>query len=135
MEHDWTIEDFGVVELKRSFKGGSPGRVVMGEDSCSRGCGCESQHWILDGHFSHSFVEKIVFLFVWKDRKLTKKPFYERFIQFSVKKINHLWRNFIYRWANLLWCKWPKTKKSKELVTWLAIIVNRSSNFVIRFIS
>ena len=31
--------------------GGSPGLVVMGGDSCSEGCGFESQHQILDGHF------------------------------------------------------------------------------------
>ena len=31
-----------------AFKGGSPGLVVMGGDSCSEGCGFESQHCILD---------------------------------------------------------------------------------------
>ena len=46
--------------------GGSPGLVVMGRDSCSEGCGFESQHQILDGHFSHIVVVKIV-MFVWKD--------------------------------------------------------------------
>ena len=39
--------------------GGSPGLVVMGEDSRAKGCGFESQHHILDGHFSHIFVVKI----------------------------------------------------------------------------
>ena len=43
--------------------GGSHGLVVMGDNSCSRGCWFESQRCILDGHFSHSFVVKIV-LFV-----------------------------------------------------------------------
>ena len=40
----------------------SPGLVVMGGDSCSEGCGFESQCRILDGHdiFSHIFVVKIV---------------------------------------------------------------------------
>ena len=33
--------------------------MVMGGDSCSEGCGFESQHRILDGHFSHLFVVKI----------------------------------------------------------------------------
>ena len=28
--------------------GSSPGLVVMGEDSCTRDCEFESQHWILD---------------------------------------------------------------------------------------
>ena len=46
----------------------SPGLVVMGDDSCSRGHGFESRCRILDGHFSHWFVIKIV-LFVWKDQK------------------------------------------------------------------
>ena len=31
--------------------GGSPGLVVMGVDSCSKGCGFESHHHTLDGHF------------------------------------------------------------------------------------
>ena len=43
--------------------GGSPGLVVMGGDSCSEGCGFESQHRILDGHVSHLFVIKVL-LFV-----------------------------------------------------------------------
>ena len=37
----------------------SPGLVVMGGESCSKGCGFESRHRILDGHFSHIFVVKI----------------------------------------------------------------------------
>ena len=40
--------------------------MVMGRDSCSKGHGFESQHRILDGHFSHLFVVKIV-MFVRKD--------------------------------------------------------------------
>ena len=40
--------------------GGSPGLVVMGGDSCSKGRGFESQHRLLDGHFSHLFVVIIV---------------------------------------------------------------------------
>ena len=31
-------------------RGGSPGLVVMGDDSCLRGCGFESRHCILDWH-------------------------------------------------------------------------------------
>ena len=30
--------------------GGSPGLVVIGDNSCSKGCGFESRHCILDGH-------------------------------------------------------------------------------------
>ena len=32
----------------------------MGGDSCSKGPGFESKHHILDGHFSHSLVVRIV---------------------------------------------------------------------------
>ena len=44
--------------------GGSPGLVVMGGDSCPIGSLIESWHCILDGHFSHIFVVKIVMMFV-----------------------------------------------------------------------
>ena len=40
--------------------GRNPGLVVMRGDSCPEGCGFESQDHILDGHFSHIFVIKIV---------------------------------------------------------------------------
>ena len=40
--------------------GGGPGLAVIGGDSCSKGCGFESQCRILDGHFSHLFVVEIV---------------------------------------------------------------------------
>ena len=33
--------------------GGSPGLVVMGDNSRSIGCGFESRRCILDGYFSH----------------------------------------------------------------------------------
>ena len=49
-----------------------PGLVVMGRDSRSKGHEFESRHHLLDGHFSHIFVVKIV-MFVQKDRKETKK--------------------------------------------------------------
>ena len=38
--------------------GGRPGLVVMGGDSCPKGHGSESQHHILDGHFSPIFLYK-----------------------------------------------------------------------------
>ena len=38
--------------------------MVMGGDSISEGCGFESQHRKLGGHFSHIFVVKIVMMFV-----------------------------------------------------------------------
>ena len=34
--------------------------MVMGGDSCSEGCEFEFQHHLLDGHFSHLFVVKLV---------------------------------------------------------------------------
>ena len=34
--------------------------MVMGGDSCPEGRGFKSQHRILDGHFSHKFVVKII---------------------------------------------------------------------------
>ena len=40
--------------------GRSPGLVVMGGDSCSKGCEFKSLHRKLDGHFSHLIVVKIV---------------------------------------------------------------------------
>ena len=40
----------------------SPGLVVTGRDSCPEGRMFESQHCILDGHFAHVFVVKIVCL-------------------------------------------------------------------------
>ena len=36
-----------------NLEGGSPGLVVMGDDSCFRGHGFESQCCRLDGHFLH----------------------------------------------------------------------------------
>ena len=38
------------ITLKTVLKGGSPGLVVMGVDSCSRGRGFESRRHTLDGH-------------------------------------------------------------------------------------
>ena len=52
--------------------GESPGLVIMGGDSCSIGCEFESRHCILDGHFSHLIVVKIV-MFVWKDENKWKR--------------------------------------------------------------
>ena len=45
--------------------GGSPGLVVMGDDSSSRGCGFGSRHRILDGHdlFHIDLLFKLYYLF------------------------------------------------------------------------
>ena len=40
-----------MLKYKKLKRGGNPGLVVMGGDSCSEGRGFESQHLILDGHF------------------------------------------------------------------------------------
>ena len=47
--------------------------MVMGGDSCSEGRWFECKLRILDGHFSHFFVVKIV-MFVSKDKKTKKRP-------------------------------------------------------------
>ena len=49
-----------VQQTNKVSLGGSPGLVVTGGNSCSEGHGFESQHHILDGHFSNLFVVKIV---------------------------------------------------------------------------
>ena len=68
-------------------RGGSPGLVVMGDDLFPRGCGYESRHRTLDGHFSHLFCVKIV-LFVWKDWKTRKRG---RGQPIFFKKNGNLW--------------------------------------------
>ena len=62
-------------------EGGRPVLVVMGVDSCSKGHGFESQHRILDGHFSHIFVVKIVNDVCWKWPKINDKRGLAHFIQ------------------------------------------------------
>ena len=52
--------------------GGIPGLVVMGGDSCAKGCEFKSWHHILDGHFfTYLFVVKFVMLF--EKTKINKK--------------------------------------------------------------
>ena len=43
----------GLAGVKWTQKGESPGLVVMGGDSCYKGCEFKSQDRILEGHFSH----------------------------------------------------------------------------------
>ena len=64
-------------------RGGSPGLVVIGRDSCSKGRVFKSWYRILDGNFSHIFVVKVV-MFAWKGRKINEKeagigPFKKKF--------------------------------------------------------
>ena len=51
-----------VIYERKMFIRLATGLVVMGGDSCSKGCEFKSRHRILDGHFSHLFVVKIVML-------------------------------------------------------------------------
>ena len=62
----------GKINCKTVFTGRSPGLVVKGGDSLSEGCEFKSQRQILDGHFSHLFVVRIV-MFVWKDENTQKE--------------------------------------------------------------
>ena len=43
--------------------------IVVGGNSSSKGCGFETLHFTLDGHFSHLFVV----MFVWKDENKQKE--------------------------------------------------------------
>ena len=52
------------VDKRGMILGGSPGLVVMGRDSLSEGCGFESRHHILDGHFFTYIFCEIVMMFV-----------------------------------------------------------------------
>ena len=66
----------------------------MGGDSGSNGHGFQSQHCILDEHFSHLFFVKIVML-IWKDENKWEGPF--------KKILLHILCN----WANFSCGKWP----------------------------
>ena len=43
--------------------GGSPGLVVMGGESCSKGCEFKSRHHLLDGHFFTFICYKNCYVF------------------------------------------------------------------------
>ena len=54
--------------------GGSPGLMLMGGDSCSKGCEFKSWHNILDGHFLHTYIFVVKFVMcVWKDENKWKR--------------------------------------------------------------
>ena len=81
---DPPLSSFVVVSFVRTegtnvtidWLGGSPGLVVMGRDSCSKGRGFESQHRMLDGHdiFSHWFVVKICNVCLKRPKINEKRP-------------------------------------------------------------
>ena len=60
----------------------SRGLVVMGGDSCSEGCRFESQHHMLDGHFWHIFVVKIVMF--GKTKRIRRWPIFKTYNPFRV---------------------------------------------------
>ena len=86
---------------------GSPGLVVKGGDSWSEGHGFKSQHRILDGHFSHMFVVKIV-MFVWKDENKWKK-------QIIVKSIEKL---ALKNLGSGKACKRKRAKRTTQAIAW-----------------
>ena len=47
-----------IVRAAKKYSASSPGLVVMGGYSCSKGRGFQSRYHLLDGHFSHIFVAK-----------------------------------------------------------------------------
>ena len=60
------------ITQKFIFYGGSPGIVVMGDDSCSRGRGFKYHHRILDRHFV-TLISSMNCTFAWKDIENNRK--------------------------------------------------------------
>ena len=71
-DHQTTHESTMIESLTFSYKGRSPGLVVMGRDSRSKDRGFESRHRILDGHFFTYICSKICNFFL-KITKINKK--------------------------------------------------------------
>ena len=72
-------------DLKQYNRGESPGLVVIGGGSCSKGHEFESRHHILDGYFSHLFVVRIVMFFVKtkiNEKEAKEGPFFENNLPF-----------------------------------------------------
>ena len=69
----FTLITFTLLQYYDS-RGGGPGLVVMGGDSCSKVRGFESRRHMLNEHniFLHIFVVRIV-MFVWKDENKWKR--------------------------------------------------------------
>ena len=61
--HRWTMKLYRQNQVRKQLT--SPGLVVMGDSSCSRGHGFKSRRHILDGHdiFHIDLLKKIVLLF------------------------------------------------------------------------
>ena len=76
----------------KAFTRLTTGLVVMGGDSCLEGREFESHHHVLDGHFSHIFVEKCS---LFEKMKIHKKrpgdgPFFYNFAATSRWLVNQL---------------------------------------------
>ena len=110
---------------------------VMGDDSCTRGCGFKSQCRILNGHeiFSHWFAVKIV-LFARKDPKNEKEagvgPFkkinigwVKLFIKVLQKSKSRSLHRYNIRLSAVLCTTWVEDKMSKT----------NTSNYAIRSFS
>ena len=51
------MEFFSSRSTSHTYMGGSPDLMVMGDDSCSKGCGFESWRHILDGHLDIFYID------------------------------------------------------------------------------
>ena len=77
--------------------GESPGLVAMGGDSCSSVHEFKSQHWIMDRHFSHSFVVKNVRPGIVNEREAGNRPFKIQILeQCSYAEMKH------YHWLKIV---------------------------------
>ena len=75
--------------------GGSPGLVVMGGDSCSKGCEFESRYRILDEHFAQLFVVKIVISVTRLGNLLDFGQSYKAFGNNYFAQISYILRQFL----------------------------------------
>ena len=113
--------------------GRCPRLVVMGGDSCSKGCGFESQHCILDGHL---FVVKIL-MFEWKERNKRKRgrgwPIFrkdwrlfaiaEPVTKVRVLKLKRKWKSHLTKSRNIIWHNqmWEKALTIDGLLNWITL--------------
>ena len=75
--------------IRSASSGGSPGLVVMGDDSCSTGRGFEFQHRILNGHFVTLIYCKIV---LFEKTEKTKNKRKRGLVWPFLKKKNSFWK-------------------------------------------
>ena len=100
------LHHFRVVNSDHNDLCGSPGLVVMRRGSRSKGCGFESQDRMLDRHFSHIFVIKIVMMFEKTENKQKKAgvgPFFKKRTQQLYKsRENRFPQNKSFKWQILI---------------------------------